>query len=1022
LKRKLNWVRNGLALVCFVLAIVVAYGGQPGWHPLGPLQQPTTFHSATSTHTGDVVIVGGVNGAGVTLNSSVVMRGNSGQYIPTLNQLSMPRARFATVEVRNSAGQSLIYVIGGYTGNTGSYSSVNTVEVARYDQSQNNWRWELVGNLPEATGDCRAVFNGTDLIVVSGGRTQSAGAMGTGAYTTTSATINIRTRSITRIGNHVFAHARHAICRYIDQAGVKQVLVAGGEQTPPASTELLVGTNWDSRANPPRTLRHSTVFLSDISGTARMIGGTDSVGTVLNSTEWYDPKSGWRAAPRMQDARTQARGSLVASNTDTAKAYIVVAGMGTTQPLSTCEIFTLPNTTSPSGGWSGIEDLIQSGADREVAVTSSNVPVVVGGNTAGAEVYQPLRANNVTYASTEVGARSDSAYIAITNTWLLPVAITSIKLIGSAEFLVTADTSVVTLAPGETKYIISWFRPTQQGLRTARLALEMGIVADTVQLSGNGLASTISIVTGAVNADSVQVNQSKLLCIPILINNGTDTAKIDSIVIEPRGQFRITKPVGRTAVAPGDTLTICFEFLPTSRGDKGAVATISIGQRSYPIATNGTGIRTSAVIQTSATCDTISAVKDQEVPLSFVLRNIADKPVTVTNITFSTAVPGIVRLLDPTILPLTIQPGATIVVDAVLTVQREGIERIRIDAVSNSDTTMRADLCVVIRSRGLESSMPEINVGTLCLTDSVTTIITLTNVSGIDAVVIDSIVSEDGSVTLTSAVQNVSIPPRSTLTFTVVIRALAVGPINTRVVVSGPAGSKGIPIVGTVSPGVVITVPDAATGIGQVMQLVYSFSGLTANQTTFNLRYATDLLAATQIVQATGGALIDATASNVVRSNGGATVTVAWQQLPAGGMATAVIEFDVLRGSDVVTNVITKSADGVDGCVATDTAVVQIPPSCGSSSTVKIGRGAQLRISPLPVSDAINASVINTTNSMLTLQIISVSGEVVIEKIIGREVVNTFNINTQPFANGVYGVRLISNSGTEDVTVIYVQK
>lgn len=1013
-----------LVQIAFLISLAYAgvSGGQPGWQQATPLQQPTTFHAATMVHTGDVVVAGGINGGGTTLTQSVVMRGNSGQFVPTLNQLTTPRARFATVEVRNATGQSLLYVIGGYTGSSGQYSSVNTVEVARYDQSQNNWRWEVVGTLPEGAGDCRAVYNGADLIVVSGGRTQSAGAMGTGAYTTTSTTINIRTGGITRIGNHVFAHASHAICRYIDQAGAKQVLVAGGEQAPPASTELLVGTTWDSRANPPRTFRHSSVFLSDISGTARMIGGTDSVGTVLNSTEWYDPKSGWRVAPRMQDARTQSRGSLVASNTDTAKAYLVVAGMGTTQPLSTCEIFTLPTSTSPSGGWSGIEDLLQRGSDREVALTSSNVPVVIGGNTAGVEVYQPLRANNVTYASTEVGARSDSAYITITNTWLLPVSIKSIKLVGSAEFLVTADTSVVTLAPGATKNIISWFRPTQQGVRTARLALDMGIVSDTVVLSGIGVASTISIVTGTVNADSVQVSSSKIVCIPILVNNGSDTAKIDSIVIEPKGQYRITKPVGRTAVGPGDTLIVCFEFLPTSRGEKGAVATIYIGQRSYPIAIDGTGIRTSAVIQTSATCDTISAVKDQDVPLSFVLRNIADKPVTITSFTFSTAVPGIVRLLSPTIVPLTLQPGATVVVDAVLTVQREGLERIRIDAASNSDTTMRADLCIVIRSRGLESSMPEVNVGTLCLNDSVTTTITLTNVSGIDPVVIDNIVTEDASVTLVTPVTSVTLQPRTTFTFSIVVRALTVGPINTRVVVNGPAGSQGIPITGTVAPGVVINVPDAATGIGQVMQLVYSFNGLTTNQTTFNLRFATDLLSAKQVVQAVGGQAIDATLSRAVRTPQGATVTVAWLAAPTNGNATAVIEYDVLRGSDVVTNMISESADGVGGCVAADTAVVQIPPSCGSASTVKIGRGAQLRVSPLPASDAINASVINTTNSMLTLQIVSVSGEVVIEKIVGREVTSTLSINTQPLANGAYGVRLLSSSGTEDVMVIYVQK
>ena len=360
---------------------VVLMAGDPGWRNLPPLPTARNAHSAVMTHNGDVIVAGGVDGANNTPASGFVLRGATGVLEPLLNSMTVPRAYFELVAAKAADGTSIIYAIGGYTG-AGPYTSTDVVDVLTFDVGQNNWRWSRLGLLPGSAGNVRAIYDGSAFVVVSGGRVQPSGGLGTGTPSAVTSRIVVASGVIQRLGDHITARSEHGIWTYIDQQGATKVLAAGGEAALPTSTELLEGTAWDGRANAPRVMRHLSVDASDPSGIPRSFGGVNESGVVMASCEWYDVKSGWRVAPTMQDARSNFAGTYVASPTDTAFAWLVAGGTSVSGGrLSSSELFMLPSGTDPAGTWQPFDALSTAASERTVSMTSSNLPVVTGGSS-----------------------------------------------------------------------------------------------------------------------------------------------------------------------------------------------------------------------------------------------------------------------------------------------------------------------------------------------------------------------------------------------------------------------------------------------------------------------------------------------------------------------------------------------------------------------------------------------------------------------------------------------------------------
>lgn len=1001
-------MRNFLTVCTLVIGFACLSAGEPGWRNLPPLPEARAGHAAVMVHTGDVLVVGGRNAAGLPIASAMLVSGGTGSVVPTINNDATPRTNSAVVVAPGRGDPAnVVYVIGGYTGTAGNYVSSAVVSRLRYDTIQRSWRFEFVGNLPVAVGDCRAVYDGNGSIVVSGGFTQLSGAIASGVRSTASASIDVTTGAIRRLGNHTAARAEHGAYRFIDQSGVVTVMVAGGEAAPPPSTELLAGTSWDPRANAPLADRRKAVPVSDITGTARVFGGENG-GSPLPTCEWYDPKSGWRNAPKMNVARCGFSATAIASISDTAAAYIAVAGRGTAGDISSCEIFALPTGTDPAGVWTPFYPLTVAASERQVALTSSNVPIVVGGSTtASVEVFQPLRTVNVSFPSTEVGARSDSVWIEITNTWMLPISIRHIQILDGADFIIASDTTVLRLAPTETRKLLAWFRPSQPGLRTTRVAVDMGIVADTFRLSGNGFASTVQVLTTSMDHGDVPIGTSNKICLPLLKNNGTDTTWVDSIVVDPPGSYIVLSPTGKTPVPPGVELQVCIVFAPQTRGAVAGTATMHIGPRAYPVAVVGNGIRTLAVLRTSG-CDTLSAQRNDQVITTGLVENIADRDVTVTNIMIQAAIAGSAVLTNPSILPFTLRPGEILPVDVTLTVQREGEERLQLTAASNSDSLIAGTLCVVIRSRSIVLSVSSINVGDMCVGDSVYTSVVLTNASAIDPIQITDVVVEGTTQATIQQSGSMVIDPRSSYVLNVTIGATQSGLINGTIVVNTSTGSTGIPIRGNVLDAVVLGIPDATMLPGSIQRLPLEIGATTAAQLVVDIAHASDLLAITGVEEIVGQVSLAPT-SGVQRMPNGTRLTLVWNGSPPTTPSSINLVVEALRGSDLVTEVRAVRAGTDQACVLSDTGTIYVDPMCGQErSLVTVGKGADVLVAPSPVHNTATFVVSSTVADPLELRIVDATGVVVYSANVS---VGSIAVEMTAYAGGLYGVQLFTNHG-----------
>ncbi len=1008
----MNIIRTTIAIAALIVLVVQStVAGDPSWKVVAQLPSVLSGHGTAMVHTGDVLVIGGMDAAGTTLADVRIFRGTSGRVDPAVGTLSVPRCRSAIVVVPRG-NMSVVYVIGGYTGNGGSYSSVSSVDVITYDQLRDTWRVDRSTSLPNDVGDVRAVVLQNGSIVVSGGTEQRGGALGTGSPSGVSSIINGANGVVARIGDHITSRSGHGVYRFLDAVNAERTLAAGGDGVTPTA-ELLAGTTWDGRANPPRAPRKFMAPISDISGTARAIGGEDATGA-LATTEWYDPKSGWRTAPRLNAPRSRMGYTLIAGPTDTATAYLLTAGVGNGVQLRSTEIFRMPSGSVASGTFETFLDLSRGGEFASVAMCAVNLPVHVGGSASNAvEVLQPLSAPPVSFPGTEVGALSDSVPVIITNTWLLPITIRGVRTIGHPDFLFIADTSSITLAPGSSRTFFAWFRPTAAGARSADVVVNLGPVSDTIRLSGTGLASTISLAATGIDHGDVLVGSTSVVCVPILVNNGTDTAVVDSLSLGVGSDVQIQSPIGRVRVAPGDTLRVCSRYSPTSRTTLAETATICIGVRRYPFSIVGRGIRTRGRVVGLAGCDTINAVVGDTITGSIILENTGDLPLTITSIQVDGSVVGSAWLANPNVVPITLQQQQTAVVDYRAIVRREGAEQYTIRCVSNGDTAMEASSCIVVRSRALTSSVSAINIGSVCVGDSSVVTLSFVNPSATETISIDAIAVE-GIGGQSTAVLPSNVLPRTTYTCTVVLRALAPGAVNGRVVLSGPFGASAIPITGEIASSIAVDLTDAFAVPSEDVRVAITITNVTSSTVRLLAVHSPSALRC-RTIEPTNGTTFQPATSAVSVANG-SLMDIVLPSAPPGGTLNCNLVLQTLRSDENRARLYCVRADAGSPCVLSDSSTVLIDTGCGGErSGVRSSSRASMMLRPNPTRSVVTIETLNAEGAAIDL--ISMDGNLVARTYVQDRIVSV-DVSTLP--PGGYAVRLMQNGQLLDTRFLIV--
>jgi hypothetical protein len=1010
-----------LLLFFFSISTALSQTTVPEWRLLKQLPIALTGHKAVMLHTGDVLIAGGLDASGVVTNTSLIFSAKTGEILPTLNLLKTPRAHFALVDVA-IAGKSRVFAIGGYTGESGNYTGVTSIEVLDFDAAQNNWSWRTVGNLTEGRGNLAAAFDGGNFIVVSGGISQNSGALKSGVSVSTTERIDINTFKTEKTGNMVTARSEHALLKILNAQNNPQIITAGGEVLKPVtSTEILNNMVWNPQANPPIVYRSAAVSFGDVAGIGRMFGGFKSDGIPTNTSEWYDVKSGWRNAPRMEFARARANATFIAGTKDTVESYLIVAGKGVANSLKETEIFSLPDNSNPNGAFTTFLPLKESGFDRTVSMTGANLPFVAGGESqsgliSGTELFQPLRANDLVFKSEEAGRTSDSQDVFITNEWLLPVKMRNFRIAGSAEFILDKTPDSVNLAANGTFKVSVRFRPNGAGARAGMLLFDVGPLTDTVMLRGTGLQSTLGIVTENVKFDSVLVRDKKEICFPALKNNGTDTTVIDSLVLSPKGSYRVISPLGRVSLAPDSVLNVCIEFSPEARGAFPAGMNIHLAARSFPVTLNGFGVRKFVRANTVSDCDTISVTPGNTYPAIVTISNLSDRAVTITEAKFSASSTTIFALLKPSELPMTIAPGAFKNVEISFTPERENTERAEVEFITDGDTVTKAPLCFVVRSRSISYSVGEMNFGNVCAGETFSQTVILENPGQFENVQIDSVaIIQQNSDFLLKEPVSILLKPREYTSATVQFSPNSPGQISAVLKTFGPFGTVEIPIRAKVLPNISFNPGSAVAKAGDLTQIVVNISGVDATTllkfTMLQFSYNKTMLWPRRLVNLAGQTELDESTSAVkVIAPGIAEIRPQWTNTASNGNSFA-IECDVLRGETDRTAITIGGNSGNSYCIAESTQEFTVQQLCGGRSGFIRSNEVQMLMVQILKDNEHEITFIAPHNGEVVLELVNSLGMVVSreEKGFKNSEAFTTTARLKDISNGIYFYRAMVN-------------
>lgn len=1012
-------------LMAFAIALA-AQSGAPGqttvpeWRRHSSLPTAMTGHRMALLPTGDVLICGGIDGNGDVGRFSWLYSSATGTVRPTINQLNTPRALHALVPI-TTAGVTRVFAIGGYGGTTGNYRGESSIEALEFDATANNWRWRPVGSLSVGRGDLRASWDGMNHLVVTGGYQNTGGALRSGQRSPVAERIDLATLAVQTLPSMDAARAEHASAHIIDENGNDVVLVAGGEANiATTTTQILENGAWNPIANPPLVYRSGGLGFGDMVGIARTFGGFDGSGVPGDACEWYDVKRGWRSAPRMNQARARFAMTPIAGLNDTARAYLAVAGTGAASTLTSTEIFFLPNSSFPNGSWTPFPSLVQPGSERMTVIGGGNLPIVAGGidgaeTRDGIEVFQPLRAGDVAFSDEEVGRRSDSVQLSITNEWLLPVTVRNFRMGGSPSFFFRGDTSSFVLRPGTSRTIRLYFQPGSTGRHDGSLLFDVGELTDTVKLTGNGIASTLSVINSPFDVGAVFIRSSRQVCFHALRNNGTDTAVIDSIVVEPSGAFRLISPKGRASIPPGDSLRVCIEFAPQAQGDFSGVATIHLASRAFPAQIIGKGVRrfmTASVI--TAECDTVIYAPGATISGFIRIANPGDSDVIMTLPVLTQGVAGFFSLADSSLYPLTLAPGESRLIEIVFAPSRESRENVTVTFPNNGDTAATATLCFIARSRFLSVSQPSLDFGGVCVGDTITQTLLLENPGGFDQVTLVAATINPSAQLSFDGFAPGTLGPREYRRITVTFIPDAPGVVNGSLTIGNDRGDVTIPITGEGLASARFTPADVRIAIGETLTVPVHFDdqgiGATITRATLSLSYDPTLLAPLRILPSTSGPQLDPTASQLrILGGGRAQLDLVWTGagLIASGPAFG-LEIEALRGDALLASLTLRGETGNGFCTeATQGRVDFLPPCWGESGSIRSAKASFVFVWPSPAAQAANIMAVSPLDGAVTIDVVRMNGQTIGEYESTERDGNTrmLTISTENMPNGFYLIR-----------------
>ncbi len=191
-----------------------------------------------------------------------------------------------------------------------------------------------------------------------------------------------------------------------------------------------------------------------------------------------------------------------------------------------------------------------------------------------------------TYASQAVGTTSAAKTFTLTNNQT--VALTSIAITTAGDFAVSATTCTTSLIAKGKCTISVTFTPTVTGTRTGKLSVSNSASnsPQTAGLSGTGvLPATLTPATATYASQAVGTTSAAKTF--TLTNN--QTVALTSIAITTAGDFAVSATTCTTSLIAKGKCTISVTFMPTAKGMRTGVLSVSDSANNSPQKSSLTG-------------------------------------------------------------------------------------------------------------------------------------------------------------------------------------------------------------------------------------------------------------------------------------------------------------------------------------------------------------------------------------------------------------------------------------------------
>ena len=192
----------------------------------------------------------------------------------------------------------------------------------------------------------------------------------------------------------------------------------------------------------------------------------------------------------------------------------------------------------------------------------------------------------VTFPQTNVGATSTAQNITVSNTGGLAATLGTPAVTG--DFLITANTCGVTLAPDTGCTLAIAFQPTASGIRTGTLTISGSAGTQTASLTGTSvLPATDALTPLALSFAPQQLTTSSATQSVTLTNNGDQALQL--IAAQINGDFTVVNACGNS-LNGHSSCALQVASVPRTVGAETGTLTVSDQYRSQTVSLSGTGV------------------------------------------------------------------------------------------------------------------------------------------------------------------------------------------------------------------------------------------------------------------------------------------------------------------------------------------------------------------------------------------------------------------------------------------------